>query len=129
VLRDVGEKAEEHQKVDNTPADLSTSTADEKKTAENHGEDETGESAAKSDDHDDEEENPQDYYFYAFDEASPVVELPRYEGDADLAPFLDNPNPGEIRIVEFYAHWSVWNNQGQCHTHSAHNNPSFLSFS
>ncbi|KAL3915365.1 MAG: hypothetical protein SGILL_005692, partial [Bacillariaceae sp.] len=67
---------------------------------------EIGESAAKSDDEEEEEEeNPEDYYFYAFDKNSPVIELPRYEGDPDLAPFITEPNPGEIRIVEFYAHW------------------------
>lgn len=70
-----------------------------------HEDEEIGESAAKGDGSEDEEENPEDYYFYAFDEKSPVIEEPRYEGTPDLAPFIWDPPPGQIRIVEFYAHW------------------------
>jgi hypothetical protein len=73
---------------------------------EDFGDEEIGESAAKDQDEETNvDENPKDYYFYAFDEKSVVIEQPRYEGDPDFAPFIWDPAPGEIRIVEFYAHW------------------------
>ncbi|KAG7355038.1 Erv1 / Alr family protein [Nitzschia inconspicua] len=70
-----------------------------------HEDEEIGQSVAKGEGEEDEVENPEDYYFYAFDENSVVIEDLRYEGTADLAPFIWDPQPGEIRIVEFYAHW------------------------
>lgn len=51
------------------------------------------------------EENPKDFYFYLFDEDSAVVEIegPVNEDEKDEPPFLFDPKPGQIRIVEFYA--------------------------
>jgi hypothetical protein len=99
---------EEHHQQDKehvTNNELPVAT-DEIQEQEHVGDEEIGQSAAKDEDEEeDEEENPEDYYFYAFDEKSVVIEQPRYDGDPDLAPFIRDPSPGEIRIVEFYAHW------------------------
>ena len=61
----------------------------------------------KSDEDEEEEEDPRDFYFYLFDEDSAVVEIegPVNEDDKDEPPFLFNPKPGQIRIVEFYAQY------------------------
>lgn len=82
---------------------------DTKESHTGEEEDEIEESATdeeSNEEEEEEEENPNDYYFYAFDDKSPVIETPRYAGDPEgYAAFLSNPEPGEIRIVEFYAHW------------------------
>lgn len=55
------------------------------------------------------EDEPEDLYFYLFDKDSVVTEVSRLptknDEEEDEPDFLYHPQPGHIRIVEFYAHW------------------------
>jgi len=67
------------------------------------------------------EDKPEDLYFYLFDGESVVTE---YEAPPDKEAkeepdFLYHPQPGHIRIVEFYAHWCP---------HCAHFRPKYNAF-
>lgn len=55
----------------------------------------------------DESEDPEDLYFYLFDKESVVTEYeaPSNKDAKDEPDFLYHPQPGHIRIVEFYANW------------------------
>ena len=63
------------------------------------------ESGSGSGDSDDEDETEEDLYFYLFDKESVVIEYkaPADKEAKDEPDFLYNPEPGHIRLVEFYA--------------------------
>jgi len=54
-----------------------------------------------------EDEDPEDLYFYLFDDESVVTEFkgPPNEEETEEPDFLYKPQPNHIRVVEFYAHW------------------------
>ncbi len=64
-----------------------------------------GSGSVSEDDGEDEEETEEDLYFYLFDKDSAVIEYkaPSDEEAKDEPDFLYNPEPGHIRVVEFYA--------------------------
>lgn len=77
--------------------------ANEKKVDEEEEEEGGGEGSGSESE--DEPETDKDLYFYLFDKDSLVTEYKAPEGDGveDKPDFLYNPEPGHVRIVEFYA--------------------------
>eukprot|EP00531_Pseudo-nitzschia_arenysensis_P001725 CAMPEP_0116124578 /NCGR_PEP_ID=MMETSP0329-20121206/5352_1 /TAXON_ID=697910 /ORGANISM="Pseudo-nitzschia arenysensis, Strain B593" /LENGTH=535 /DNA_ID=CAMNT_0003618561 /DNA_START=57 /DNA_END=1661 /DNA_ORIENTATION=+ len=70
-------------------------------------EEEEGSDEGSGSESEDEPETDEALYFYLSDKDSVVTEYKAPEGDGveDKPDFLYNPDPGRIRIVEFYAHW------------------------
>lgn len=73
--------------------------------SEEEGNEESGDGSGSGSEDEDEEETEEDLYFYLFDKESTVIEYkaPLDEEAKDEPDFLYNPEPGHIRIVEYYA--------------------------